>query len=385
MSDKTDRDDSKEQKRLRQIIILLVMIQFLTPLVAHGGGEPTVSLLFDQDWSALQVKAVASADVVRVEFYVDQTLVLTSNSPKKWGPYQNTFWFDIDPSWYPAGDHVIRVVAYTSTGEKTSTEATRHFTGYEERLQRIAIVVAVLLLALVLTLLVVRRYRRTPGLEELTRLHDPKLATALSSRRSLDVVRTLNDHPQGLAEDDLLKQTTNAFTLTDLRAQLKALVEGKAVRLDPSSGIYHSLVDKATFRRFEEAVEKDLGMFPERLRINFPTWWPSWLPWHHKSFDRYVSQDSERSRIVMLLRGRPSGMTMAELEAELKRSGPVEAQEIRNHLGGLQQAGVIELKGQYYRTVKAKTLAVLLWGLLLVLGCALGIYLLFQAVSWILR
>jgi hypothetical protein len=65
------------------------------------------------------VVAVVSADVVRVEFFLDEQLVLNDTE----APFQ----WELDTADYELGPHVFEGIAYNEQGESTQTSVTRIF------------------------------------------------------------------------------------------------------------------------------------------------------------------------------------------------------------------------------------------------------------------
>ena len=108
------------------------------------------------------------------------------------------------------------------------------------------------------------------------------------------------------------------------------------------------------------------------------------MPWHRRALVKIISDDPARSEIVRMLRSSRNGMTVEEISAALKRTHSQAVGDVRGLLGGLRAAAVVEREGLRYRYLPEKRTAALLLAFLAVVGFALGIYIIFQVVSWIL-
>lgn len=109
------------------IIIAMVVVFFSSVVVVEA--EPSVQLSLRRDWGyggfggdingRFTAIAQVSSSVIRVEFYLDQSLVLNVTQP----PFEWRF----DTNDFPLGEHVIVVKAYNALGEEATAEVTRIF------------------------------------------------------------------------------------------------------------------------------------------------------------------------------------------------------------------------------------------------------------------
>ncbi len=97
------------------------------------------------------ITGVASSDVTRVEFYLDDTLQVNDTStPFSWA---------FNTGNYSLGTHTIKAVAYDDAGQTATAEATRNFVEYSTDIFWIIIgvIVVVMVIALAVSLYWVRR------------------------------------------------------------------------------------------------------------------------------------------------------------------------------------------------------------------------------------
>ncbi len=107
------------------LVTLMVLTFFVNPILA----VPSVQLSLRRDWGyggfggdingRFTAIAQVSADVVRVEFFLDRTLVLNLTSP----PFEWRF----DTNDYPLGEHTIGVKAFDIFGGEARAEVSRIF------------------------------------------------------------------------------------------------------------------------------------------------------------------------------------------------------------------------------------------------------------------
>ncbi len=107
----------------KTVLALLVIGLCASCLAAVASAAPTISISLTRtngyglgnDISGhFTAKADVSSDVVKVEFYIDDSLQYTSNGP--------SFTWSFTTETYPLGQHKITAIAYNSAGENQTSQ-----------------------------------------------------------------------------------------------------------------------------------------------------------------------------------------------------------------------------------------------------------------------
>lgn len=117
----------------------------------------------DSIWGEFQLLVHVSSDVVRVEFYIDQTLKMETDSSKWYVPPSKDeraryFWFSFDTNEYPPGRHEIQVKVYDASGQVTTERITRIFDPDLTRTPPIIIVLVAVIVVIPSTVGIIEGY-----------------------------------------------------------------------------------------------------------------------------------------------------------------------------------------------------------------------------------
>jgi hypothetical protein len=91
--------------------------------------------------------------------------------------------------------------------------------------------------------------------ETMAEKHGLAPTLALMNTARIEIVRVLNENPQGLTEHEVTDSLGTTQMAYSLKLHLEALLAAEAIRFD--GGRYYSMVDEETLRRMEDAKDRD--------------------------------------------------------------------------------------------------------------------------------
>ncbi|MFB3888031.1 MAG: hypothetical protein ACE14S_00950 [Candidatus Bathyarchaeia archaeon] len=151
-------------------ILTLILLQVLSEFTAaETAAKPTIRLDWHKDngysafndiYGQFTITASVSTDTIRVEFYVDDALQLNRTVvPFVWS-------FNTDD--YPLRQHVIKAVAYDSSGEAAEVQTRRNFVPFPTLYVAGTIAIAVVV-TIVSTVYVIVKERKKRAVERANR------------------------------------------------------------------------------------------------------------------------------------------------------------------------------------------------------------------------